>query len=98
MRARKSCGQHFLADGTVVRRIVDAIDPQPGQALLEIGPGHGVLTRALLERCERLRAVEIDRDLAAELRVDARFDGRLDVIEADALNVDFRALQGTGAK
>jgi 16S rRNA (adenine1518-N6/adenine1519-N6)-dimethyltransferase len=66
--------------------------------MLEIGPGHGVLTRALLERCERLRAVELDRDLAAELRVDSRFGGRLDVIEADALNVDFRELRGAGAK
>jgi 16S rRNA (adenine1518-N6/adenine1519-N6)-dimethyltransferase len=98
MRARKRFGQHFLADATIVRRIIDAIDPQPGQALVEIGPGHGVLTHALLGRCERLRSIEIDRDLAAELRVDPRFGGRLDVIEADALSVDFGALQGTGAK
>ena len=59
--------QHnFLVDRAVVQRIVAAIDPQPQDAIIEIGPGHGVLTRALLERVERLQVVEIDRDLAAD--------------------------------
>jgi 16S rRNA (adenine1518-N6/adenine1519-N6)-dimethyltransferase len=82
---RKRFGQHFLTDTSVLDRIVSAIDPRPGQALIEIGPGLGALTRPLLERCERLTVVELDRDLVARLRKNAA----LDVIEADALKVDF---------
>jgi len=85
---RKRFGQHFLADRGVIDAIVDAIDPAPGQALVEIGPGLGALTAGLLPRCGRLTVIELDRDLAARLR---RRDG-LDVIEADVLKVDFRAL------
>jgi 16S rRNA (adenine1518-N6/adenine1519-N6)-dimethyltransferase len=86
--ARKRFGQHFLVDGSVLDRIVDAIDPRPGQALVEIGPGRGALTGPLLERCQALTVVELDRDLAARLR---RTPG-LEVIEADVLDVDFAAL------
>ncbi|HET9823659.1 MAG TPA: 16S rRNA (adenine(1518)-N(6)/adenine(1519)-N(6))-dimethyltransferase RsmA [Burkholderiaceae bacterium] len=85
---RKRFGQHFLVDGGVLDAIVAAIDPRPGQALVEIGPGLGALTRPLLERCERLTVVELDRDLAARLRRDPA----LEVVEADVLTVDFRAL------
>ncbi len=86
--ARKRFGQHFLTDEAVIDRIVRTIDPRPGEALVEIGPGLGALTGPLLERCERLTVIELDRDLAARLRRDAR----LDVVEADVLNVDFGAL------
>lgn len=86
--ARKRFGQHFLTDPAVLAAIVDAIDPRPGQALVEIGPGLGALTRPLLDRCGVLRAIELDRDLAARLR---RWSG-LTVIEADVLTVDFGAL------
>jgi 16S rRNA (adenine1518-N6/adenine1519-N6)-dimethyltransferase len=85
---RKRFGQHFLTDTTVLDAIVRAIDPQPGQALVEIGPGLGALTEPLLERCHRLTVIELDRDLAARLRRRAQ----LQVIEADVLTVDFRAL------
>jgi 16S rRNA (adenine1518-N6/adenine1519-N6)-dimethyltransferase len=85
---RKRFGQHFLTDSTVLDAIVRAIDPQPGQALVEIGPGLGALTEPLLERCHRLTVIELDRDLAARLRRRAQ----LQVIEADVLTVDFRAL------
>jgi 16S rRNA (adenine1518-N6/adenine1519-N6)-dimethyltransferase len=89
--ARKRFGQHFLHDARVIERIVAAIDPQPGDALLEIGPGHGALTQPLLEATGRLDAIEIDRDLAAELR--ARFGSRgLALHEADALRFDVAAL------
>jgi 16S rRNA (adenine1518-N6/adenine1519-N6)-dimethyltransferase len=86
--ARKRFGQHFLNDASVIDRIVHAIDPQPGEALVEIGPGLGALTDALVERCEALCVIELDRDLAHKLR------GRkeLEVIEADVLKVDFAAL------
>jgi 16S rRNA (adenine1518-N6/adenine1519-N6)-dimethyltransferase len=85
---RKRFGQHFLADSGVLAAIVAAIDPKPGQALIEIGPGLGALTGPLLERCERLTVIELDRDLAARLRRNPA----LEVIEADVLKVDFGAL------
>ena len=71
---RKRFGQNFLADPHYVARIVDAIAPQPGDRLVEIGPGLAALTRPLIERAGHLDAVEIDRDLAARLalRIPAR--------------------------
>ena len=86
--ARKRFGQHFLADSAVIDAIVSAIDPRPGQALVEIGPGLGAMTGPLLARCERLTVIELDRDLAARLRRNER----LEVIEADVLTVDFAAV------
>jgi len=98
VRARKRFGQHFLHDPGVLRRIVDAIDPQPGERLVEIGPGRGALTLPLLRRCGRLEVIEIDRDLAALLAGLAAGAGELVVHVADALEVDFRALRGGGSK
>ncbi len=86
--AKKRFGQHFLADESVIEAIVEAIKPEPGQAVVEIGPGLGALTRPLRERCGALTVIELDRDLAARLR---REPG-LTVIEADVLKVDFSAL------
>ena len=86
--ARKRFGQHFLTDGAVVDAIVDAIDPQPADALVEIGPGLGAMTGLLAARCAPLTVIELDRDLAARLRQRPE----LDVIEADVLSVDFAAL------
>ena len=89
--ARKRFGQHFLADEAVVDAIVRAIDPQPGDAMVEIGPGLSALTAPLLDRLERLTVVELDRDLARRLR--GRWgEDRLRVVEADALTVDFGEL------
>ena len=85
---RKRFGQHFLADAAVIDAIVGLIDPRPGQALVEIGPGLGAMTSPLVARCERLTVIELDRDLAVRLRQRAE----LDVIEADVLKVDFGAL------
>ena len=90
-QARKRFGQHFLTDRWVIERIVDVIAPEPGQALVEIGPGLGAMTALLLARCGALTAIELDRDLAARLRNDGRYKG-LAVIEADVLQVDFAAL------
>ena len=86
--ARKRFGQHFLVDEAVIDGIVRAIDPQPGQALVEIGPGLGALTQPLLQRCGGLTVIELDRDLASRLRRDSA----LQVVEADVLKVDFAAL------
>jgi 16S rRNA (adenine1518-N6/adenine1519-N6)-dimethyltransferase len=85
---RKRFGQHFLADRSVIDDIVAAINPKPDQALVEVGPGLGALTLPVLERCARLTVVELDRDLAARLR----HNPALEVIEADALKVDFAAI------
>ena len=85
---RKRFGQHFLADRAVLEGIVDFIDPQPGEALIEIGPGLGALTDPIVARCKQLTVVELDRDLAARLRKRPE----LTVIESDVLKVDFAAL------
>ena len=90
-RPKKRFGQHFLTDRHYLRRIVDAIDPRPGEALVEIGPGTGLLTDELLARAGALHVVEIDRDLAAALR--ERHGARgLVVHEGDALEFDFATL------
>jgi len=89
--ARKRFGQNFLVDPHYIARIVDAIDPRPGQAIVEIGPGLAALTGHLVERAHAITAVEIDRDLAARLR--ETFDGEsLTLIEHDALTFDFGSL------
>lgn len=92
--ARKRFGQHFLHDPAVLARIVAAVDPRPGDNLVEIGPGRGALTELLLARTGRLHAIEIDRDLTAALR--DRFGDALELIENDALEVDYAALAAEG--
>jgi 16S rRNA (adenine1518-N6/adenine1519-N6)-dimethyltransferase len=85
---RKRFGQHFLADGGIVDAIVQAIAPLAGQAMVEIGPGLAALTQPLVERLGRLTVIELDRDLAARLRLHPQ----LQVIESDVLKVDFSQL------
>ena len=92
-RPRKRFGQHFLHDAQVVERILGAIDPQPGERLLEIGPGRGALTLPLLRRCRRLIAIEIDRDLVPVLQRDADGVGELEIINADILDFDLASLE-----
>ncbi len=89
--ARKRFGQHFLADASYVRRIIEAVAPRSGELLVEIGPGLGALTAPLLERVERLHVVEIDRDIVARLRGQWPPE-RLVVHEGDALEFDFTTL------
>lgn len=83
--ARKRFGQHFLSDAGIIDAIVREIAPQPGQPMVEIGPGLAALTQPLVERLGKLTVIELDRDLAARLRS----HGQLDVIESDVLKVDF---------
>ena len=85
---RKRFGQNFLTDHGIIDAIVDAIDPKPGQPLVEIGPGLMALTQPLVERTGRITVIELDRDLAARLRTRPQ----LNVIESDVLKVDFTAL------
>ena len=92
-RPRKRFGQHFLHDPAVIERIAAAIAPASSEALVEIGPGRGALTRRLLASdCGSLDAIEIDRDLAALLRGELGADPRFCLRNADALRVDFGAL------
>lgn len=85
---RKRFGQHFLSDKGIIDGIVDAIAPQAGQPMVEIGPGLAALTQPLVERLGRLTVIELDRDLALRLRL----HGQLEVIESDVLKVDFTQL------
>jgi 16S rRNA (adenine1518-N6/adenine1519-N6)-dimethyltransferase len=85
---RKRFGQHFLTDRGIIEAIVSAIAPQAGQAMVEIGPGLAALTQPLVERLGQLTVIELDRDLAAQLRAHPQ----LTVVEADVLKVDFRQL------
>jgi 16S rRNA (adenine1518-N6/adenine1519-N6)-dimethyltransferase len=85
---RKRFGQHFLTDGGIIDAIVTAIEPRPGQVMVEIGPGQAALTQPLVERLGRLSVIELDRDLARELRQHPQ----LNVIESDVLKVDFAQL------
>ncbi len=86
--ARKRFGQHFLTDSAIIEGIVDAIDPQPADAMVEIGPGLAALTQPLVERLGQLSVIELDRDLAIRLREHPH----LNVIESDVLRVDFTQL------
>lgn len=81
---RKRFGQHFLVDQALIAAIVAKVNPQPGQNLIEIGPGLGALTLPLLEHCDHITVIEIDRDLAAHWRRRER----VTVIESDVLKVD----------
>ncbi|HEY3516109.1 MAG TPA: rRNA adenine dimethyltransferase family protein, partial [Gammaproteobacteria bacterium] len=92
MRAKKRLGQHFLHDPGVIRRLIDAIRPQPSDPMVEIGGGPGALTIPLSEKLERLHVVEVDRELAAALPSRVAHPERLVVHEADALEFDFGAL------
>ena len=85
---RKRFGQHFLADGGIIEDIVEAIAPQPGQFMVEIGPGLAALTQPLVERLGQLTVIELDRDLAVRLRAHPQ----LKVIESDVLKVNFAEL------
>jgi 16S rRNA (adenine1518-N6/adenine1519-N6)-dimethyltransferase len=97
LSARKSLGQNFLLDLNLTRRIARAAAPLAGHTIVEVGPGPGGLTRALLmEGAERVIAVERDaRVLPALAEIVAAFPGRLEVVEADALSVDWPALVGS---
>jgi 16S rRNA (adenine1518-N6/adenine1519-N6)-dimethyltransferase len=89
--ARKRFGQHFLTDGGIIDAIVRVIAPQPGEPMVEIGPGLAALTQPLVERLGHLHVIELDRDLAVRLRQHPQ----LQVIESDVLKVDFSALAQT---
>jgi 16S rRNA (adenine1518-N6/adenine1519-N6)-dimethyltransferase len=95
-RAKKSFGQHFLKDRSVLKKIIAAADIRPGEAVLEIGPGTGVLTQALLDAGANVTAIEADRDLVALLH--EKFGDRITLIQANALNVSSFMFHDSGYK
>jgi 16S rRNA (adenine1518-N6/adenine1519-N6)-dimethyltransferase len=83
VRPKKKWGQNFLRNRGAVEKIVSAVEPQPDELVLEIGPGEGVLTEKLIALGNRVIAIEIDPDLGARLR--ARFGDKLEIRNEDAV-------------
>ncbi|MFK7967009.1 MAG: 16S rRNA (adenine(1518)-N(6)/adenine(1519)-N(6))-dimethyltransferase RsmA [Burkholderiaceae bacterium] len=96
-QARKRFGQNFLVDEHIIDQIVQCIAPAEQDHLIEIGPGLGALTNALLARLPRLTAIELDRDLVSHLRK-AYSPERLTLIEADVLKADWASILATQAQ
>ncbi|MER3436862.1 MAG: 16S rRNA (adenine(1518)-N(6)/adenine(1519)-N(6))-dimethyltransferase RsmA [Chloroflexota bacterium] len=88
LRPRKALGQHFLLDQHIVQRIVQVADVAPGDVVIEIGPGLGILTEALLDAGAEVFAIELDKGLAAHLRATFGEVNRFHLIEGDALKID----------
>ena len=95
---KKRFGQNFLHDPQVIERIVRAIQPQAGETVVEIGPGLGAITRPLLQKLGRLHVIEIDREIIPHLRAAVGDDPGLEVIQADALTVDYARFAPVGAQ
>ena len=93
-QAKPKLGQHFLTSSDWAERIVDALGDVSGSTVLEIGPGRGILTSLLVPQARRLIAVEIDRVLAAQLRLKFGMARNVEVLEADILAIDFDSLFG----
>ncbi|MFQ5608660.1 MAG: 16S rRNA (adenine(1518)-N(6)/adenine(1519)-N(6))-dimethyltransferase RsmA [Woeseiaceae bacterium] len=93
-RPRKRFGQHFLRDPGVTAAIVDAISPTGTDTVVEIGPGPGAITAPIAKIAHQTHLVELDRDLAAQLRTQYSANDRVTVHEADALRFDFTSLGG----
>jgi 16S rRNA (adenine1518-N6/adenine1519-N6)-dimethyltransferase len=91
---RPKLGQHFLVDSGATARIVEALGDISESTVLEIGPGRGALTALLARRARRLIAVEIDRVLAAQLRMNFSQESNVEIIEGDVLAIDFDTLFG----
>ena len=91
---RKRLGQHFLNDSRALDAIVQALGPLEGKTVIEIGPGRGALTDRLVERAARVIAIELDRDLAASLRVQHALHPHVQIVEADVLDVALGELAG----
>ena len=95
-QARKRFGQNFLVDQNIIENIVAAIAPQPGQNLVEIGPGQGAITGPLLEKCSALNVVELDRDLIPILENKFQQYPGLTIHQGDALKTDFEQFYKEG--
>ena len=88
IQPRKSLGQNFLVDEKVTRRIVDAAGVQPGDLVIEIGPGLGALTRLLADRAGQVIAIELDQTIIPALQQELGDRSNVQILHADALEVD----------
>lgn len=93
-QTKPKLGQHFLASDDLALRIVDALGDVSQTTVLEIGPGRGILTSLLARRARRLIAVELDRVLAAQLRLKFGMTRNVEIIEGDILSIDFDSFFG----
>jgi 16S rRNA (adenine1518-N6/adenine1519-N6)-dimethyltransferase len=93
-RVKPKLGQHFLVDTAAPMRIVEALGDISQSTVLEIGPGRGALTSLLARRARRVIAIEIDRVLAAQLRMNFSQEPNVEIIEGDVLAIDFHTLFG----
>jgi 16S rRNA (adenine1518-N6/adenine1519-N6)-dimethyltransferase len=93
-RKKPRLGQHFLTDTAAAIRIVEALGDVSQSTVLEIGPGGGVLTGLLIKRARRVIAIELDRVLAAQLRMRYSLAPNIEIIEGDILAIDFDSLFG----
>lgn len=89
MRAKRSLGQNFLVKSQYSTRIVDSVRPQAGETIIEIGPGQGALTEQLVASSARVVAIELDRELVPMLKSAFAGFGNFNLVEADALKVNF---------
>jgi 16S rRNA (adenine1518-N6/adenine1519-N6)-dimethyltransferase len=89
--ARKRFGQNFLTDKLVLDNIIETINPAPGQAMVEIGPGLAAMTALLIKRLDHMHVVELDRDLVARLEKSFPRE-KLTVHSGDALKFDFGSI------
>lgn len=87
LAARRSLSQNHLADGAILERIIEVAAVRPGERVVEVGPGLGILTAALLDRGAQVTAIELDRRLASHLRERFADDPGLHLVEADFLDV-----------
>jgi 16S rRNA (adenine1518-N6/adenine1519-N6)-dimethyltransferase len=87
--AKKYFGQNFLIDPNILRKIAGAIDPQPEDTIIEIGPGRGALTEHLLASGAKVHSVEIDDDLIPDLEMKFAHEPNFHLHHADALKFDF---------
>ncbi len=94
-KARKRFGQNFLHDQNIIAKIVAAINPQANQHIVEIGPGQGAITQHLVANCQSFKVIEIDRDLVPLLKQSITQLSDTDIIQADALQVDFCKIRST---
>jgi 16S rRNA (adenine1518-N6/adenine1519-N6)-dimethyltransferase len=87
-------GQHFLVDKAAAQRIAESVGDMSSSTVLEIGPGRGALTFLLAKQSRRLIAIEVDRVLAAQLRMKFSLAPNVEIIEADILTLDFDTIFG----
>ncbi|OSI17928.1 16S rRNA (adenine(1518)-N(6)/adenine(1519)-N(6))-dimethyltransferase [Neisseria dentiae] len=92
-KARKRFGQNFLQDTRIINDIVNAVRPQPGDVVIEIGPGLAAITGPLAKKLDKLHVVEIDRDIVSRLKT-LPFADKLVIHEGDVLQFDFNSVAG----